>query len=346
MALKVVNPILIKFDKRKEGPMKKNLPAYMFVLFILLFSVFCVPQSRAEYPEKPIEIIVHSSPGGGTDLFSRQVALILEKEGIVKQKINVVNKSGGGGTIANNYLATKKGDLYTLMGASTTPLTALMRETSRIKFDDITLIAMLIEDDNFAFTRYDSPYKDMKSLIEAAKKAPKIINVAIGNIGSSEHICAYRVEKAAGVAFNIISFKGGGESAAALLGGHVDFSFGSINEQMGQIEAKKMRALAIMSEQKIPYLPNVPTMKELGINATFTQIRGFWAPQDFPPYAVKFWEDAFAKLMKTKSFKDLMASTQGREAFLKHEEFKKFLVPYYDDLKKDVLQLEAYKEKK
>lgn len=326
--------------------MKTKALFYSTAMLFLASMVAFLPVANGAYPEKPVEIVVHSSPGGGSDLFARAVGLILEKEGIVKQKIQVVNRTGGGGAVAMNYLASKKGDPYVFMNTTTSPISAVLRGATNMKFEDITLIAMLVEDPNLAFTRYDSPYKDMKSLIEAAKKAPKKINVAVGNIGGSEHICAHRVAKAAGVEFNITSFKGGGEAAVALLGGHVDFSFGNLNEQMGQIEAKKVRPLGIMSDKRIPYLPDVPIMKEMGIKTEFTQIRGFWAPQDFPPYAVKFWEDAFARLLKTQGFKDQLNATQGVEAFLTQEEFKKFLIKYFDELRKDISELEVYKEKK
>jgi putative tricarboxylic transport membrane protein len=317
------------------------------VLLSALLGIFTVASvTRAAYPENPVEIIVHSSPGGGSDLFARQVAATLEKEGIVKQKIQVVNRTGGGGTVALNYLASKKGDPYTLMNVTTSPLSALIRGSSKMKFEDLTLIAMLMEDPNLAFTRYDSPFKDMQAVIAEAKKAPKKVNVAVGNIGGSEHICAHRVAKAAGVEFNIVSFQSGGEAAVALLGGHVDISFGNINEQMGQIQAKKVRPLAIMTEKRVPYLPDVPTMKEIGIDAEFSQIRGFWGPQDFPPSDVKFWEDAFAKFVQTKGFKEMLNSNQAVENFMKHEEFKKFLVKYLADLQKDVKELEIYQEKK
>jgi len=318
---------------------------FCMVLLSAFLGVFTFASMvRAAYPEKPIEIVVHSSPGGGSDLFARQVAAILEKEGIVKQKIQVVNRTGGGGTVALNYIASKKGDPYVLMNVTTSPLSALMRGSSQLKFDDVVCIAMMVEDPNLAFTRYDSPLKDMKAVIAEAKKAPRKVNIAIGNIGGSEHVCAHRVAKASGVEFNIVSFKGGGDAAVALLGGHVDASFGNINEQMGQIEAKKVRVLATMSEKRIPYLPDVPTMKEIGINTEFSQIRGFWGAPGFPPSAVQFWEDAFAKLMKTKAFKDQLNATQGVEHFLTHDEFKKFLTKYMDDLSKDVKELEIYQE--
>ncbi|MDI6726486.1 MAG: tripartite tricarboxylate transporter substrate binding protein, partial [Smithellaceae bacterium] len=286
------------------------------------------------------------SPGGGSDLFARQIAHIMEKEGIVKQKIQVVNRPGGGAAVAVNYLASKKGDPYTFMHTTTGPISAVLRGATQVKLEDLTLIAMLVEDPNLAFTRHDSPFKDMKSLIAEAKKAPRKINVAVGTIGGTEHVCAHRVAKAAGVEFNITSFRGGGEAAVALLGGHVDFSFGNLNEQMGQIEAKKVRALATMGEKRLSFLPETPTIKELGVNASFSQIRGFWAPPDFPSYAVKFWEDAFEKLLKTKDFKELLQASQGVESFLKQEEFKKFFYKYADELRRDVKELEVYQGKK
>jgi putative tricarboxylic transport membrane protein len=326
--------------------MKKIVSVGSVMLVCLLFSLVLVPGARAAYPEKPFEIIVHSAPGGGSDLFARQIAAMLEKEGIVKQKIQVVNRSGGGATVALNALADKKGDPYTIMNATTGPLTTALRGSSRLKFEDLTVIAMLAEDPNLCFTRPDSPYKDMKSVIADAKKAPKKVNVAIGTIGGSEHICAHRVAQAAGVEFNIVAFKSGGEAATALLGGHVDVSFGTLAEQMGQIEAKKIKPLATMGDKRIPFLPNVPTMKEEGINTGYDQFRGFWAAQGFPDYAIKYWEDALEKLMKSQAFKDYLKSTQAVESFRKHEEFKKYLTKYAEELSKDVSALEVYQEKK
>lgn len=326
--------------------MKTKVWFYVFALVSLFLTLVAAPGAMAAYPENPIEIVVHSSPGGGSDLFARQVAHILEREGLVKQKIQVVNRTGGGATVAVNYLAGKKGDPYTFMNTTTGPLTTVLRGATTVKFEELVPIAMLAEDPNLAFTRFDSPYKSMKDVIAAAKKAPKKVNIAIGTIGGSEHICAHRVAQAAGVEFNIVAFKGGGEAAIALLGGHVDLSFGNIQEQMGQIEAKKVRALATMTEKRIPFLPDVPTMKEEGIDAVYTQFRGFWSAPGFPDYAVKYWEDIFEKLMKSQAFKDYLSSNQAVESFRKHDEFKKYLTKYVEVLQKDIATLEVYKEKK
>jgi len=192
----------------------------------------------------------------------------------------------------------------------------------------------------------DSPYKDMKSVIEYAKKNPDMVSVAVGTVGGSEHICAHRVAKATGTVLNTVGFGGGGPAAVAILGGHVDLGFGNVNEQMGQIEAKKIRALGVMSPNRISAMPDVLTMKEQGINAVYVQPRGFWAPKGFPDYAVKYWVDALTKLSKTKAFADLLKMSYADPSFTGPAETKAFIMDYLKVLSVDVSELEAYQAKK
>ena len=200
-------------------------------------------------------------------------------------------------------------------------------------------------DPNLAFTRVESPYNDMKSAIEFAKKNPDKLSVAIGTVGGSEHVSAHRVARASGAQLNMVGFGGGGAASVAILGGHVDLGFGNVNEQMGQIEAKQIKPLGVMSPQRIPAMPNVLTMKEQGINAVYVQPRGFWAPKNFPDYALKFWEDAFFKLSKTKAYQDLLKTSYAVDSFMRHEEAKAFVNDYLKVLKVDVDELGVYKKK-
>jgi putative tricarboxylic transport membrane protein len=153
------------------------------------------------------------------------------------------------------------------------------------------------------------------------------------------------VAKASGTQLNMVGFGGGGAASVAILGGHVDLGFGNVNEQMGQIEAKQIKALGVMSPQRIPAMPNVLTMKEQGINAVYVQPRGFWAPKNFPDYALKFWEDAFFKLTQTKAYKDLLNTSYAVDTFMRHVETKAFIDDYLKELKVDVGELDVYKKK-
>jgi putative tricarboxylic transport membrane protein len=321
------------------------------VFICSLAVMFCViaamvaAEAKAAYPDKTIEFVVHSPAGGGSDLFSRAVGSILEKEGIVKQKIQVVNRDGGSGTTALNYMFDKAGDAHVVMQFTTGPLSALLRGSSKLKLEDLTFLTMMCMDPNLAFTRFESPYNDMKSVIEYAKKNPDRVSVAIGTAGGSEHISAYRVGKASGAQLNMVGFGGGGAASVAILGGHVDLGFGTVQEQMGQIEAKTIKPLGVMTPQRIPNMPNVPTMKEQGINAVYVQPRGFWAPKNFPDYALKFWEDAFFKLSKTKAYQDMLKNNYAVDAFMKHEETKAYVSEYIKVLKVDVDDLGVFKKK-
>ena len=137
--------------------MTKKVWLYAAVLVFTAVTCMAASDVLAAYPEKPVEIVVHSSPGGGSDLFARQIASILEREGLIKQKIQVVNRTGGGATMAVNYLAGKKNDPYVFMNTTTGPLTTVLRGATRLKFEDLVSIAMMVEDPNLAFTGYDSP---------------------------------------------------------------------------------------------------------------------------------------------------------------------------------------------
>jgi putative tricarboxylic transport membrane protein len=326
--------------------MKKRVFFCLVTWICLTMTLALVPEAKAEYPEKVIEVLNSSTPGGGSDLLCRTVVHILKEKGLVKQKMQVVNRPGGAQSVAMNYFAAKKGNPYVIMHFSTMELANIVRKASKLTFEDITPIAMLVTDPQVMFAQFDSPYKDMKSLIAGAKKAPRSVSAALGGVGGSGHFTLLRVQRAAGIEFNVVAFKGGSGAAAALLGGHVDITFGTMSDFIGQIEAKRIRPLAVMGENRLPRFPDLPTMKELGLNIDFVQFRCFLGPRDFPPYAVKFWEEAFAKMIKTPRWENYLNKAQAVGLFLKHEECRRYLVKYRNNLRIDVSEVEALKKKK
>jgi putative tricarboxylic transport membrane protein len=297
------------------------------------------PTAQAAYPEQPFELIVHAGAGGGSDTFARSMAHILETEGIVKQKINVVNKTGGAAANSLNYLASKKGDPYVLFNASSGPVGALARGISKAKVDDIVYLAEVIEDPNLLCVLGTSQFKDLKSLLAYAKENPNLLASGFSTVGGSEHISIHRIEKAAGVQFNKVAFGSGAACTTALLGGHLTFVMVNVNEQMGQIEAGKIVPLGTMTEERISFLPNVPTMKELGVNATFQQVRGFWAFKGFPDYAQKFWQDALTKLVNTKAFNDYVNKSFCVKTLKLGDQFKADIIKQIQDADADLKTL-------
>lgn len=316
--------------------MKKKGLFFSTVAFFSLFVIAAVfaPSAQAAYPEegKVIEFLHHSSPGGGAGLFVLSCADILNKTGIVKNKIQVQTRQGGSSAVALNYLNSKAGDPYVVMMWTTAQLNALNRGTTKMKIEDVTWLTTTVEDGNVMIVPFKSPYKNAKELIADAKTSPKKVSVGINSIGGSEHIMAARIERVAGVKFNITAFE---FSPTQLIGGHIDMAFGNTAETSSHVKAKRARVLANMGENRLPYYKDVPTLAEQGFKASFTQFRGFIGAPNLPAEAVKFWEDAFAKLMKTKEFKEYMKKSDYVAAYKTAAETKAFVQGYNAELIKD-----------
>jgi putative tricarboxylic transport membrane protein len=253
---------------------------------------------------KPIEFVCHAGVGGGSDLMARMIQTIIEKEKLCPQPVAVVNRSGGGGAIAFAYVAGKRGDPHFWLTATTSFLTTPLLGKSKYNYRDFTPLVNLAYDDFFVTVRADSSYKTMKDLIEDAKKRPGDLRTGGTYAPGTDAITSHLIEKAASVRFNYIPFKSGGEAMIALLGGHLDMFYPNPGEALAQVEAKKVRILAVASEKRLAAAPNMPTLKELGINAAFQQVRSIAAPKDLPPEAVRYYEELFRKLADSKLWKE------------------------------------------
>ncbi len=303
---------------------------------LLAVGVAAVPQSQAAAypdPDKVIEFLHHSSPGGAAGLFVLTSGDVLNKTGIVKAKIQTQTRQGGSSAVALNYLRSKKGDPYVVMHWTTAQLMAILRGTTEMKLDECVWLSTLIEDGNVLMVPYNSPYKTIQDLLADAKAHPMKVNVGINSIGGSEHVMASRIERAAGVKFNITSFD---FSPTQLIAGNVALAFGSTAETAGHVKAKRARVLANMGTTRVPFYKDVPTMIEQGIPVSFTQYRGFFGGPNFPPEAVKFWEDAFAKLMKTKPYEEFIQKFDVVPHYKTAAETKALVTEYVKGLQEDL----------
>ena len=315
---------------------KKGLLFSIVAVFLLfLIAMATAPAAWADYPErgKMFDIYHHSSPGSGPDLFVRSAADALARSGIIKSKIQVQIRPGGSSAVALNYLQSKAGDPYLLMHWTTAQLMAMNRATTTMKIQEVTWLSTLIEDSNVLLVPYASPYKSMKELLADAKANPKKISVGINSVGGSEHVMAARLERVTGVKFNITAFE---FSPTELVGGHIDVAFASTTESSSHVRSKRLRALANMGKTRLPFYKDVPTLMEQGIEASFSQYRGFMGGPNFPADAVKFWDGAFAKLMTTKQFADYLKKSDTIPAYKNAADTKAFVADYNAELLKDL----------
>lgn len=277
-------------------------------------------------PARPVEVVVHTGPGGGSDLLARAVATMIEKERLLPVRMQVVNKTGGGGAVAAAYLAEKAGDQNTIGFFTGVWLTGpLTSAEAKVTLRDLTPIARLVLEPALIAVKADSPYKRLGDFIEAAKKNPGQLKQSGGSVTSRDNVVRQLLQKTTGARWAFISFPGGGERIAALLGGHVDMMVIEPAEAGEHIRAGNMRVLAQVSDTRLPGFPNVPTLKEAGFDVpAVPQVRGVVAPPNIPAENVAYWEDVFRRLTRTASWRKFLADNQFEDGFQNAADLAKF----------------------
>jgi len=295
---------------------------------IFLVMTFAAPVAAQSFkPSKPIEAVVHTGPGGGSDIFARAIADMMEKEKLLPQRLHVVNKSGGGSATAMAYLAEKKGDTHTIGFFTgvwvTNPLTTA---EAKVMVTDLTPVLRLVLEPAVVAVKADSPYKSMRDFVEAAKKSPGQLKQSGGSVTGRDNLVRLVIQKATGTKWVYVSFPSGGERIANLLGGHVDLMVIEPQEAGEHIKAGNMRVIAAATEKRLPSFPEVPTLKEQGIDVpVIPQARGVLAPPGITKDVVQYWEGVFDRFTKTASWKKYLEQNQFEDGYLKGAELNKFL---------------------
>jgi len=303
----------------------------LFLAFVLLMSV---PIHAADFPTKEVQIIIPWAAGGATDLIFRALAATTGK--YLGKAVVVVNRPGGGSAVGYTEGAQAKPDGYMLTSA-VTPLTILPHQvTTAYTYKNFEPIINVVSDPSMFLVRADAPWKSLKEFLDFAKKNPEMITVGNSGAGGGVHLVALAFEKAAGVKFNHIPFSGGGPSVTAILGGHINAVSVSPPEGIEHVKAGKLKIVALFAEKRFELFPDVPTVKEQGIDFVMGMWRGLVAPKGTPPDAIKKLHDAFKQGMDDpvfrKNAKDMAVNLSylGPEAFGKlmandHEFFGKLV---------------------
>ena len=291
-------------------------------------------------PTKPVEIIVHTGPGGGSDVLARNIVNMMEKEKLVPVRMLVLNKPGGNGAVAAAAIAEKKDDPHTL-GLITSVWIANPLTTSEAKVTlyDLKPIAQLVMEPAVFAVRADSPFKTLKEFIDAARAHPGQLKQSGGSVTSRDNIIRQTLQHATGTKWAFVSFQGGGERLAALLGGHVDIMVIEPQEAGEQVRAGKLRVLAQLADHRLSGYPDAPTLKEAGFDVTPTpQIRAVVAPPQMLAEAAAYWEGRFAKLTETPSWKKYVHDNQLEESFRPGVELRKSIVEIERQLREQFQQ--------
>lgn len=288
-----------------KNSVKKGL-LLLGLSFVILSCGDKEKTAKVQYPDKPIEMVVPYSAGGGSDRNGRTLAEIVQKYKMAEQPIMVVNKPGGSGAVGNAYVHSKKGNDYTLLTMVGGQAASAIYNKAEVTVDKFTPIAVLAYDVMFLGINKNSKYKNLKEVVEAAKNTPGSITVGGPNIGNEEFYAYKLLEKQTGAKFKYVSFNGTGDVISAMLGDHVDIGVLKPAATMSQVESKNIIPLVSYTPEKLGgVFEDTPTFKELDYGDVDVRVyRAIVGPPNMNENIVTYWEEIFKKVSETPEWKD------------------------------------------
>jgi tripartite-type tricarboxylate transporter receptor subunit TctC len=283
--------------------------------------------AQSDYPARPITMIVPFPPGGVADITARPVAEAMGR--LLGQPVVVENRAGAGGGVGMQYVARAKPDGYTVLLALSS--ISIIPEADKVLGRDpmfqlaqLVPIARFTADPTVLAVRADAPWKSVAELLDAAKQAPGSIPYgSSGNYGTM-HVPMEMLTAATGTKMLHVPFTGAGPAVVALLGGQVQALSTGPSTVMGHLKGGKVRVLATWGENRHPALPDVPTLKELGYDAQFSQWTGLFVPAGTPEPVIAKLREAARGAVDDATFKAALAKVETPVQYLDQPQFRAF----------------------
>jgi tripartite-type tricarboxylate transporter receptor subunit TctC len=308
------------------------------LLLAAAILAFAGAAQAQQFPNRPVTLVVPWPAGGGTDIGMRALAAATEKH--LGQKIVIENKPGASGTIGPaNMAATAAPDGYTV---AQIPITVFrLRAIQKTNYDPAKDFTYIIQVTGYTFgvvVRADAPWKTFNELLDYAKANPNKINYGAPGAGTSLHITMEQIAKQKGIKWTMVPFKGQADSLTALLGGHIDVESNSTG-WAGTVNDGKARLLVTWGATRTKNWPNVPNLKDLGINMVSNSPFGIAGPKGMDPAIVKILHDAFLKGMKEPSYLDAMVKLDQEEYYLNTADYQAYAIQQIAEQKQLVDEL-------
>ena len=321
------------------------------VVAVLLAIVACTPPApagsgqagggtaAAQQPTRPVEFVISTAPGGGSDIYARFMQGVMEKNKLAPQPVTPVNKEGGAGAVAFQYVFEKKGDMHYIMITLNSFFTTLIVQKLPFQATDFTPIANLALDPFYLWVNEESPWKTAGDFLKAAKETE--LTVAGTGSKQEDEILFLRIQELGATrAFKYVPQSGGGTVAAALAGGQVQASVNNPSEGLPfyTVSPRKLRPLCAFTPTRPAdgAFKDLATCKEQGLDITdYYIMRAVMGPPGLNAGQTKFWVDLFKSVYDSAEWKDFMVKNNLDPDFRSGDEFKKF-VSEYDKLHRDI----------
>jgi putative tricarboxylic transport membrane protein len=315
-----------------------------YVSFILCALMAFAVNAQEWKPARNVEILVSSGAGGAADRQARQLHRLLVQSVPAIPSMTVTNRPGGGGTVAWVSLAQHAGDAHYLATLSTALVTNQVLGVGNVRYQDLTPLNILMREYVVAWVKADSPLASAKDIVARLRKDPQSLSFAFSAArGNQNHIVIGMLARAAGVdpkAVKVVVFTSGGQGMTAALGGHVDVWVGTPGGGLPHMQTGAARVLGISSAQRASAkLASIPTFREQGIDAVYYAWRGFVAPGKLTAAQTAFWDNAFARAVKTEEWRQDLDDNAWAEDYKASAETRKHLDAEYELLAKMLADL-------
>lgn len=308
------------------------------IVAVLFGAMGAAAGAQGWTPQKNVELVVPNPPGGSNDKTARTVERILKANNLVPSTLTVVNKPGGGGSIAYTYVQQHAGDPHYLVVAGPALLTNHITGASKLRHSDLTPIAALFDDYTAFAVAAGTPLRSGKDLIDRLKKDPKSVTIGFSPLlGSHNHIAAGLLMKTIGGNardLKVVAYKGSADAIPNLMGGHIDLVTTAVGNVAGHVTNGKLNIVAITATQRFTgALAHVPTWKEQGVDHVFGAWRAIFAPKGITPEQAAYWAGALRKATEAPEWKQDLERNYWVNVFTAGDAFAKELERDYDGMK-------------
>ena len=283
--------------------------------------------AQEAYPVSTVKLVTHSSPGGGSDVYLRELLPYLKP--YLDTTLVVDNVTGGSGAKAMSFVASGKADGSAFYATTPTYVYTSLLSKPQATYKDLEPVVNLFNDPEVIYTATDSQYQTLADVIAAAKSGRGKWGAA--NPASLERQILEQIKTKTGANATIVTFEGGGDMQINVLNHTLDIGVGEIGEIRAQIDAKKVRMLAVVGTERLKQFPDLKTAKEQGVDVAAIKFRGLAGPKGLSPEVIAAWEAAIPKLLADPNYQKIYTDNALQPNFMKHDDYVKFIAQFGGD---------------
>lgn len=283
-------------------------------------------QAQMRYPVPTVTLVTHSSPGGGSDVFLRE--LIKHLHPVMGVNFAVENVRGGSGATAVARVARARPDGSMFYATTPTYIQTTLLSRPEFGYDSLDPLAIVFLDPEVIYTRAESPFRTLADAVAHAKANPGRQKWGAANPASLERIAFERMNRLIGARAAVVSHEGGGDLMINVLNGTLDLGIGEIQEIRAQLDANRIRLLGVVTEERLPDFPDLATAREQGVDLVVTKFRGLAGPKGMPDEIAAMWHDALRQVLASPAYKEQYAKESLVPVLKGREEARRFTTEF------------------